>query len=53
MHHVSEFKLGDTSNLKPLKAPEPLVLKLHKRVGLELPANKHEYVRRRLEEEYN
>ena len=52
MHHAPEFKLGDTSNLKPFKAPESLVLKLHKRIGLELPANKHEYVRRRLEEEY-
>jgi hypothetical protein len=28
--------MGDTSNIKPHKAPENLVVKIQKRVGLEL-----------------
>jgi hypothetical protein len=33
-----------TSNIKPHKAPESLVVKIQKRVGLELPADKYRYV---------
>jgi hypothetical protein len=36
--------MGDTSNIKPHKAPENLVVKIQKRVGLELPADKYRYV---------
>lgn len=51
MHHF-EFKLGDTSNIKPLKAPESLVLKLLKKAEIMPPADKYSYVERRLKEEY-
>ncbi|AAL63412.1 conserved iron-sulfur protein [Pyrobaculum aerophilum str. IM2] len=50
--HKLEFRLGDTSNLKPLKAPEGLVVKLQKKAGIESPADKYSYVEKRLREEY-
>jgi hypothetical protein len=42
--HVVEFRMGDTSNIKSHKAPENLVVKIQKRVGLELTADKYRYV---------
>ncbi len=50
--HVAEFRMGDTSNIKPHKAPENLVVKIQKRVGLELPADKYRYVEEKLKEGY-
>jgi Fe-S oxidoreductase len=52
-HAVPEFRPGDTSNIKPIKAPESLLLKVHKAVGLGgIPADRYGYVERRLREEY-
>ncbi|ABL87356.1 4Fe-4S ferredoxin, iron-sulfur binding domain protein [Pyrobaculum islandicum DSM 4184] len=50
--HAAEFKLGDTSAIKPLKAPESLVKKLHERIGLKIPEDKYKYFLDRLREEY-
>jgi Fe-S oxidoreductase len=50
--HVAEFRMGDTSNIKPHKAPENLVVKIQKRVDLELPADKYRYVEEKLKEGY-
>ncbi|AFA39028.1 Fe-S oxidoreductase [Pyrobaculum oguniense TE7] len=47
-----EFKLGDTSNFKPLKATDSLVFKLHKKIGMELPSDKYYYIETRLRDEY-
>ena len=43
--------MGDTSNIKPFKAKEDQVKVLHSRVGLELPKDPLEHIRRRLREE--
>jgi hypothetical protein len=50
--HVAEFRMGDTSNIKLHKVPESLVVKIQKRVGLELPADKYRYVEEKLKEGY-
>jgi hypothetical protein len=50
--HVAEFRMGDTSNIKPHKVPESLVVKIQKRVALELPADKYRYVEEKLKEGY-
>ncbi|MEM0370853.1 MAG: (Fe-S)-binding protein [Pyrobaculum sp.] len=50
-HGSAEFKMGDVSNFKTLKAKEDLVKTLHQRVGLELPPNPVEYVKKRILEE--
>jgi hypothetical protein len=44
--------MGDMSNIKSHKAPESLVVKIQKRVGLELPADKYRYVEEKLKEGY-
>jgi len=49
---IAEFKMGDTSNIKPLKALGSVVVKIQKRVGLELPADKYSYVQKKLKEGY-
>jgi hypothetical protein len=43
--HVAEFRMNGTSNIKLHKAPESLVVKIQKKVGLELPADKYRYGR--------
>jgi hypothetical protein len=50
--HVAEFRMGDTSNIKLHKVPESLVVKIQKRVGLELPADKYRCVEEKLKEGY-
>ncbi|WP_193322617.1 (Fe-S)-binding protein [Pyrobaculum calidifontis] len=50
-HGAAAFKMGDTSNIKPFKAKEDQVKVLHSRVGLELPKDPLEHIRRRLREE--
>lgn len=50
-HGSTEFKMGDVSNFKTFKAKEDLVKTLHQRVGLELPPNPVEYVKKRILEE--
>ncbi|MBP1448926.1 MAG: (Fe-S)-binding protein, partial [Thermoproteus sp.] len=47
-----DFKPGDTSSIKPLKASEALVERLHKRLGIERPRDVAAYIKRRLREEY-
>ncbi|MEM4755246.1 MAG: (Fe-S)-binding protein [Pyrobaculum sp.] len=49
-HETGVFKMGDTSNIKPFRAKEDQIKTLHARVGLELPQNPLEHIRRRLKE---
>ncbi|MFN3804685.1 MAG: (Fe-S)-binding protein [Pyrobaculum sp.] len=50
-HEVVEFKLGDTSHIKAFRAKEDLVKTLHARVGLEMPKDPLQHIKKRLREE--
>lgn len=48
--HEATFKVGDTSNIKPLKAKLEQVKVLHERVGLTLPDKPLEHIHKRVRE---
>lgn len=47
-----EIKEGDTSNAKPLKAHESLLLRIYKKIDFEPPKDKYSYFVQKLKEEY-